>query len=110
MFTVNFSPKASKQITKLEKPIQKAIFDYIKKIISAKNVKDLYELGGTELVGNLKGLWRFKAKEFKDYRLIAYMSDDKIVITVLTVETRNESYKNKDKLAKKARNGSLEKK
>ncbi len=109
MFTVEFSPKASKQITKLEKPIQKAIFDYIKRIISAKNIKELYELGGTELVGNLKGLWRFKTKEFKDYRLIAYMADDKIVITVLAVEARNESYKNKDKLAKKARNGHFEK-
>ncbi len=109
MFTVEFSPKASKQITKLEKPIQKAVFDYIKRIISAKNIKELYELGGTELVGNLKGLWRFKAKDFKNYRLIAYMDDDKIVITVLTVESRNESYKNKEELAKKARKGHLEK-
>ena len=109
MFTVDFSPKASKQITKLEKQIQKAIFDHIKKIISAKNVKELYELGGTELVGNLKGLWRFKNKEFRDYRLIAYMADNKIVITILAVEGRNESYKNKEELAKKARKGSLEK-
>jgi len=109
VFTVEFSPKASKQITKLEKQTQKAIFDYIKKIISAKSIRELYEFGGTELVGNLKGLWRFKSKEFKNYRLIAYMADDKIVITVLAVESRNETYKNKDKLAKKARNGHFEK-
>lgn len=37
------------------------------------------------------------------------MADDKIVITVLAVEARNESYKNKEKLAKKARNGHFEK-
>ena len=101
MFTVEFSPKAGKQITKLEKPVQKAIFNYVEKVMAAKNIKELYELGGTELVGNLKGLWRFKNKDFKNYRLIAYMAEDKIVITILAVESRNESYKNKEDLAKK---------
>lgn len=109
MFTVEFSPKAGKQITKLEKPVQKAIFEYADKIQEARNIKELYELGGTELVGNLKGLWRFKNKDFKKYRLIAYMADDKIVITVLAVESRSESYKNKEDLAKKARKGHFEK-
>ena len=97
-------------MSKLEKPIRKAIIDYAKKMKDAKNIRELYELGGTELVGNLKGLWRFKNKEFRDYRLIAYMADNKIVITILAVEGRNESYRNKEDLAKKARKGSLEKK
>ncbi|MCF0242013.1 MAG: type II toxin-antitoxin system RelE/ParE family toxin [Treponema sp.] len=110
MFTVEFSPKADKQVSKLEKTIRKAIIDYVDKMKTANNIKELYDLGGTELVGNLKGLWRFKNKAFRDYRLIAYMADNKIIITILAVEGRNESYKNKEELAKKARKGSLEKK
>ena len=109
MFTVEFSPKADKQVLKLEKSVRKAIIDYAEKMRNSKTIKDLYEIGGTELVGNLKGLWRFKNKEFRDYRLIAYISENKIIITILAVEGRNESYKNKEGFAKKARKGTFEK-
>ena len=63
----------------------------------------LYEIGGTELVGNLKGLWRFKRSEFKKYRIIGHLEDDQFIITVLAVEGRSDSCKNKEDLAKKAR-------
>nr|WP_318661026.1 type II toxin-antitoxin system RelE/ParE family toxin [uncultured Treponema sp.] len=106
MYSVEFTPKAKRQILKLEEPVRLAIKTYLKeKIIPAKDKKGLCEAGGTELVGNLKGLWRFKSSEFKKYRIIAYLEDLKFIITVLTVEGRSDSYKNKEELAKKARKG-----
>ena len=94
MFTVEFATKAERQIAKLEESSKQAIKTYLKeKIMPAKDKKGLYEVGGTELVGNLKSLWRFKSSEFKKYRIIGYLEDDKFIITVLTVEGRSDSYK-----------------
>ena len=110
MFTVDFAPKAKRQISKLEESVRLAIKTYLKeKVMPAKDKKGLYDVGGTEIVGNLKGLWRFKSSEFKKYRIIGYLEDLKFVITVLTVEDRSDSYKNKEELAKKARKGAYKK-
>lgn len=111
MFIVEFAPKAARQIAKLEESSKQSIKTYLKeKVMAAKNKKDLYDAGGTELVGNLKGLWRFKSSEFKKYRIIGFLEDDKFIITVLAVESRSDSYKNKENLAKKARKGVLKSK
>ena len=102
MFTIEFASKAKRQISKLENTVKQAIKTYLKeKVACANNKKELYEIGGTELVGNLKGLWRFKSPEFKKYRIIGFLDDDKLIITVLTVESRAGSYKNKEEIAKK---------
>ena len=111
MFAVEFAPKAERQIAKLEDSAKQAIKTYLaEKVMPAKDKKGLYEIGGTELVGNLKGLWRFKSSEFKKYRIIGYLENDKFVITVLAVECLSDSYKNKENLSKKARKGSFKKK
>ena len=94
MFTVAFSPKAKRQIAKLEESSKQAIKNYLKeKIFPAKGKKGLYEIGGTELVGNLKGLWRFKSSDFKKYRIIGYLEDEKLIIIVLAVESRYSNSK-----------------
>ena len=78
MFTVEFASKAKRQISKLDNTVKQAIKRYLdEKVSCAKDKKALYEIGGTELVGNLKGLWRFKSSEFKKYRIIAYLEDNK---------------------------------
>ena len=108
MFTVEFSPKTKRQITKLEESIEQAIKNYLtEKVFLAKDKKVPYEIDSTELVGNLKGLWRFKSSDFKKYRIIGYLEDEKLIITVLAVESRSDSYKNKEALAKKARKGTF---
>lgn len=103
MYTVVFSSKVKKQVQKLEKGIKDTIRDYVIKLQTLKTSLDLYNNGGTELVGNLKGLWRFKDKSFKDIRLIGTLENDVLVITILAVEARSGSYKNKEKMAKSAR-------
>ena len=104
MFTISFAPKAKKQISKLDKTERKAIETYLReKVAQAKDKKGLYDIGGTELVGNLKGLWRFKNNEFRKYRIIGYLENKELIITVLAVESRSDVYKNKENLAKKIR-------
>ena len=77
MCTVGFAPQAKRQIAKLEASSKQAIKNFLKdKVAAAKDKKGLYEVGGTELVGNLKGLWRFKSSDFKRYRVIGYLEDD----------------------------------
>ena len=111
MFTISFAPKAKKQISKLKKTERSAIEIFLKeKVAQAKDKKGLYDIGGTELVGNLKGLWRFKNKEFRKYRIIGYLENKELIITVLAVESRSGVYKNKEDIAKKARKGSLDNK
>lgn len=106
MFTIEFSSKAKKQISKLAETDKKAIKTYLEeKVAKAKDKKDLYDAGGAELVGNLKGLWRFKHNDFRKYRIIGYLENKKYIITVLAVESRSDSYKNKEELAKQATKG-----
>lgn len=100
MYTVNFSPKAAKQVRKLENNIKNAVYDYVQKLKTLKTPTDLYNNGGTELAGNLKGLWRFKDKSFKDFRLLAVLENNILTITVLGVEKKSDVYKNKEKIAK----------
>lgn len=110
MFIIEIAPKAKRQISKLQESEKTAIKNYLKEKVSlAKDKKALYDIGGTELVGNLKGLWRFKDSSFKKYRIIGYLEDAKFYLTVLTVEGRATSYKNKEVLAKRARKGNLKK-
>ncbi len=106
MYTIEIAPKAEKQISKLEEADKLAIKNYLlDKVSTAKDKKDLYNIGGTELVGNLKGLWRFKDSSFKKYRIIGYLEDEKLYVIVLSVEGRADSYKNKEKMARRARKG-----
>ena len=102
MFTVTLAPKAKKQISKLKETERSAIETYLReKVAQAKDKKGLYDIGGTELVGNLKGLWRFKNNESRKYRIIGYLENKELIITVLAVESRSDVYKNKENLAKK---------
>jgi mRNA interferase RelE/StbE len=103
MIDIRFASRAKKQIEKLDKPVRNAIRTYLETIQNAITLEDLHRLGGTELTGNLKGLWRFKNPTFKDYRVIGVVEDTVLVIIVLAVEKRSEIYKNKEDLAKRAR-------
>ncbi|GHU69705.1 hypothetical protein FACS189450_03010 [Spirochaetia bacterium] len=102
MYKITLAPHAIKNISKLEKSLQYAVRDYIKNLESLGNLDDIHAAGGEELKGNLKGLWKFKHKSFKDYRLIGYLKEEKWFL-MLCVENRSGVYKNKDDLAKKIR-------
>lgn len=83
--TVEYLSRALKNIQKLDKPIQKRIFDYMDEISALEDPRTRGKL----LVGNLEGMWRFRVG---DYRIICKIHDDKLVITVITVGHRREVY------------------
>jgi addiction module toxin, RelE/StbE family len=85
---VIFSDEAEKQITKLDKPIQKRIFDYMADVAKLANPRDR----GKMLVGNLLGYWRYRVG---NYRLLCKIRDQELVIYVVEVGHRRDVYDTK---------------
>lgn len=82
---VIFSDVAEKQITKLDKPIQKRIFDYMADVAKLENPRSR----GKMLVGNLLGMWRYRVG---DYRILCKIKDKELIINVVEVGHRREVY------------------
>ncbi len=85
-YTVEFTPKALKKIKKLDKHTASLIVGWIR-----KNLQDCENprLHGKGLTANKSGQWRYRVG---DYRLIAEIYDDKIVILILNVGHRRDIY------------------
>ena len=98
---LEFSKRAIKDISKLEKSVQNAIFDYFESF-EKYSMTEIYEHGAKDLKGNLKGLIRFKDKTFPDHRIVGAKRGDSIVL-MLCCEPGNKVYKNKEDLAKSER-------
>ena len=71
---------------KLDNSIKILILKYLKKLETTANPKAYSK----ELSGNLAGLYRFKVS---NYRIIASIEDEKLVICTLTVGHRSTIYK-----------------
>ena len=71
---------------KLDNSIKILILKYLKKLETTAN-PGAY---GKELSGNFAGLYRFK---ISNYRIIASIEDEKLVICTLTVGHRSTIYK-----------------
>lgn len=71
---------------KLDNSIKILILKYLKKLETTANPKAY----GKELSGNLAGLYRFRVS---NYRIIASIEDEKLVICTLTVGHRSTIYK-----------------
>ncbi len=84
-WSVEFSEKAEKQLTKLDKVIQKQITDYLKKILILPNPR----ARGEQMKGNLRSYWRYRVG---DYRILCQIKDDIITISVVKVAHRREVY------------------
>jgi len=85
-YKVEFIPKALKQLSKLDKTVKKRIDNYLLKLSNLNNPRSL----GKALQGELSNIWSYRVG---DYRLLAKIIDDEIVIIVLKVEHRNQVYK-----------------
>lgn len=85
MWTVNFSAKAAKLFDKLDKQVQRQLGAEIDKILSLDDPRQL----GKALTGDLSGLWRYRAG---DYRIICEIQDNVLMILVVRVAHRKEIY------------------
>ncbi|WP_297648784.1 type II toxin-antitoxin system RelE/ParE family toxin [uncultured Treponema sp.] len=83
--TVNFSGKALKQLSKLDSSIQKRIIDFLTEISQLRDPRSRGKL----LVGNLRGIWRYRVG---DYRILCQIKDKELCIFVVEIGHRREVY------------------
>lgn len=85
-YRVVLTPNAKKQLNKLDKPTVTLITGWLRKNLEGcANPRQ----HGKALTANRSGQWRYR---IGDYRLIAEIEDDKIIILILAVGHRREIY------------------
>ena len=83
---IEYAPKAGKQFSSLDKPIQNRIKRYMSEIAALGNPRSR----GKALSSILAGLWRYRVG---DYRILCRIHDDKLVITVIEIDPRSTVYR-----------------
>lgn len=85
-FRVEWSARAQKQLKKLDKTISELILRWVfKNLDGCENPRQ----HGKALTANRTGQWRYRVG---DYRLIAEIQEEEIVILILSVGHRKEIY------------------
>lgn len=86
MYSVVFADKARKTLKKLDPNISKLILAWIRKNLEGCSDPRKH---GKALVGDHSGQWRYR---IGDYRLIAEIKDEEIIILVLNIGHRKNIY------------------
>ncbi len=85
-YTVVYTKQAEKALRKLDKQTQALIYGWIgKNLVGCENPRQ----HGKGLTANRSGQWRYRVG---DYRILAEIQDDKILILVLNIGHRSEIY------------------
>ncbi|CAA9495812.1 MAG: hypothetical protein AVDCRST_MAG91-800 [uncultured Sphingomonadaceae bacterium] len=86
-WTLEFTPRARKQLRKLNPQVSERIVRTLRRDMDAGiNPRDTWD----PLVGQLTGLWKYR---IGDYRAIACVEDDRIVVVVIDVDHRSKVYR-----------------
>ncbi len=86
-YSVRFTKYALKQLKKMDKKDASLILGYISKhLVDCENPRQY----GKALTANHKGKWRYRVG---NYRVLAYVDDDKIEILVIEIGHRKSVYK-----------------
>ena len=87
MYQVEYTPRAIRQLKKLDKPTRALIFGWIEKnLVGCENPW----LHGKGLTSNRSGQWRYR---LGDYRILAEIQDSNLIILLLEVGHRGEIFK-----------------
>ncbi|WP_197035228.1 type II toxin-antitoxin system RelE family toxin [Oceanivirga salmonicida] len=87
LYDVEISKKARKQMKKLDRGTLILLNNWIlKNLLDTTNPRQY----GKALKGNLTGFWRYR---IGDYRLIAKIKDEKLIIILIDLGHRKEIYK-----------------
>ena len=86
MYSTVLSENAVKQLSKLDKHVAKLLMSWIRKNLDG--CSDPY-VTGKPLVGDLKGVWRYRVGR---YRILAEIYDDRLIILVIAVGDRKSIY------------------
>lgn len=87
IYTVEYTSKALKSLKKLDKPVLLMIKSWIEKNLIGTTEPRRH---GKGLTSNRSGQWRYRVG---DYRIIADIEDEKLIILVVEVEHRSRVYK-----------------
>ena len=86
-YSVLFTQKAKKQLSKLDRNTAKLIASWLKKNLEGCANPRIH---GKALVANKAGQWRYRVG---DYRILAEIRDEEVIILVLQIGHRREIYK-----------------
>lgn len=85
-YSVEYTKTALKQLKKMDKKIAAFILSYIEdKLLDCENPRS----HGKALQANLNDKWRYRVG---DYRILAKIEDDKVIITIVEVGHRRDIY------------------
>ena len=85
-YSVDYSADTRKALRKLDPGIRAMVLRWIDKNLQGCSDPRAH---GKALTGNLSGLWRYRVG---DFRLIAEIKDDRLVILMLEVGHRSKIY------------------
>ena len=86
VWRVEFQDSAARELQKLGYEARGLILAYLRRRIATAESPRRF---GHALTGDLKGLWRYRVG---DYRIVASIEDDRLVVLVVTVGHRREVY------------------
>lgn len=86
-YRVRYEKEAQKALKKMDKYQASLIISWIEKHLEGTENPRVY---GKGLVGNKSGQWRYR---IGDYRVIADIQDEAVIILILTVGHRREVYR-----------------
>jgi mRNA interferase RelE/StbE len=84
---VEFDRDAARDLRKLDIQAQRRILRYLRERIATDEDPRRF---GHPLTHELKGLWRYR---IGDFRIVASIEDDRLVVLVVTVGHRREVYR-----------------
>lgn len=85
-YRISLTDRARKQLLKLDPVIYLQIVKALEHLSSMDNPRTQ----GKPLVGNLKGLWRYRVG---DYRILAELVDSELLILVIEISHRKVVYR-----------------
>lgn len=85
-YKVEFSKRALKDLKKLDRHTAALILGWVRKNLEGCENPRLH---GKALTADKKGQWRYRVG---DYRLLAKIEDEKIIILILNIGHRREIY------------------
>ncbi len=88
-WSVEFIETAKRQLAKLDRKWQAAILDYLEDEIASL---DDPRSRGKPLVGDRKGLWRYRVG---DYRILCELRNNELIVLVVTIGYRRQVYRNR---------------
>ena len=86
MWTIEYDENAARELARLDRQAAKRIKKYLDERIAADEDPRRF---GEELKSNLAGLWRYRVG---DYRIIAEIQDEKIIVLIVRIGHRSKIY------------------